>query len=316
MNLGKRTFIDNSNGKILRVIDSFDNIAILENKERIDTRRLMNTELFTEQIESGTSNLITESVKFDLTNDQVDPSTFFNNQNAYNSLADKIKNISTESLNDDEPTPVTVNVNDRYTPPDLDDSAIIYSSIEDERDEISKKYNIPTDNESLIRQKESFSKILGEDDELGVERIEVKRDVERIEVERIEVKRDVDEVIVEDPIYIMFRGAKRSVDFNIDINIENKIPRLDFIEMMEDSYEKSIIDFISDEFTKKLISDPNLLKELISNKIRDMVYNKKVTNSKTVKKATVKNTPVKLVDEVINKPITRSRIKRIKKEIE
>ena len=93
-----------------------------------------------------------------------------------------------------------------------------------------------------------------------------------------------------DPIVIMFKGVKRSVDFNLDLKLENKIPRLEFIELMEDSYDKSIIEFLAEEFMNELLKDPKSLKERISNKIREMVYEK---DKKSVKKEVVRKTPAR-----------------------
>jgi hypothetical protein len=73
----------------------------------------------------------------------------------------------------------------------------------------------------------------------------------------------------EDPVVKMFRGIKRVVDFNITIDLENKIPRIDFIEMMEDSYETSIIDFLADDMS--IISNPDNIRNMIKDKIRQTV---------------------------------------------
>jgi hypothetical protein len=66
--------------------------------------------------------------------------------------------------------------------------------------------------------------------------------------------------------------VKRIVEFNISLDIKNKIPRLDFIEMMEDSYETSIIDFLSEEFTNELLKNPDTIKDMIKSKINTLVY--------------------------------------------
>ncbi len=81
MDLRNKTFKDNRTGEIIRIIDTFENIAILESKEKVDVRRLMNSDFYTEQI---------------------DPNNFFSNQSAYNILAEKIKNIPTSQIVDDE----------------------------------------------------------------------------------------------------------------------------------------------------------------------------------------------------------------------
>ncbi len=78
----------------------------------------------------------------------------------------------------------------------------------------------------------------------------------------------------------MFKNVKRTIDLKIDLEIENKIPRLDFIEMMEDSYEISIIEYLSNEFTKNLLQNPEEIKKMISDKIRKMVSDSKKGDSK------------------------------------
>lgn len=274
MNLAKKTFKDNRTGQIIRVIDSFENIAILENKEKIDTRRLLDTNLYTEQI---------------------NPSEFFEStSNAFDSIFEKIRNMPTENIPDDKGE-IKPSMDDRFKPVE-EESAVIYSSIDDEREELVKKYGLGINaRESVVKQNESFAKIIGEDivNELPLPYVQnVEEPIQRIEVdrdERVETKNYVKEEKKEDPIINMFRGVKRSVEFSLDLKLENKIPRLDFIEMMEDSYEKSIIDFLATEFTNELLKDPKSLKDRISEKIREMVYKKTNTVKKPRKKPVKKN---------------------------
>jgi len=90
MNLANKLFKNNKTGDLIRVIDSFENIAILENKQKLDVRELLNPSLYTEQI---------------------DVKNFFNNQNAYNDLAQKIKNIPTTHMKDEsEPNTVRIDM--------------------------------------------------------------------------------------------------------------------------------------------------------------------------------------------------------------
>jgi hypothetical protein len=325
MNLNNKIFKDNRTGEVLKVIDSFENIAILENKTKIDARRLMDPNHFTEQ---------------------VDPSSFFNNQNAYNSLFEKIKTIPTENIPDDngEIRP-NLGTNDNYIQTE-DDSAVIYgSSIDDEREELARKYGVSIDNnQSVARQNEAFAKILEDSPELNelptTPIVEPIKDIEP-PIQRVDIDRDNGTVVIngeektreeptytkpkDDPIYTMFRGVKRSVEFSLDLKLENKIPRLDFIEMMEDSYEKSIIDFLADEFMNELLKDPKSLKESIKAKIKDMVYKPKktVTRKPAVKKTVVKKTITeKTIEELANSmpghrnPPTPTKKVRVKKEAE
>lgn len=287
MSLNNRTFKDNKTGEVLKVIDSFENIAIFENKTKIDVRRLMDPNNFTEQ---------------------VDPNLFFN-QNTYSSIFENIKNIQTDRIpNDDGEITPSVTIDNNYRPPVEDDSAIIYSSVDDEREELARKYGAGLDTQSLSKQNEAFTRILGEDtdeandlppvpESRAIPAARFEEDIQKVIVERETVAKVVNKVAepTVDPIVIMFKGVKRSVDFNLDLKLENKIPRLEFIELMEDSYDKSIIEFLAEEFMNELLKDPKALKERISNKIREMVYekDKKAVKKEVVRKAPARKTTIK-----------------------
>lgn len=273
MNLANRKFKDNRTGETHKVLDSFENIAVFENKQKIDVRRLMDPNFFTEVI---------------------DPNSFFNNQGAYNVLAEKIKNISTENLIENN---ITESYSDNtysdneYRPP-VNESAIIEVNEEDEKAELARKYGIVDNREATVKQQEAFAKLLGDEEELPAPPPQPTYQKPREEpVQRIDVNRDGEGLPVvkpvakpEDPINVMFRNAKKVVEFTLDLKLTNKIPRLDFIEMMEDSYEKSIIDFLAGEIANELINDPINLKFRISEKIKEMVYKKPVPKKRPVKK--------------------------------
>ena len=299
MSLNNRSFKDNRTGEVLKVVDSFENVAYLENKTKIDSRRLTDPNHFTEQ---------------------VDPTAFFNTQNAYDSIFEKIKTIPSENIPDEngEVRP-NVSIDNNYRPTD-DDSAVIYGSIDDEKEELARKYGInPDSTQSVARQNEAFAKILEDSEELDeLPTTPAPRQIVNDEppIQRVEIDRDNGTVIVngqdtepvyskskEDPIDTMFRGVKRSVEFTLDLKLENKIPRLDFIEMMEDSYEKSIIEFLAEEFMKELLKDPKNLKESIKVKIKEMVYGKPVVKRAVAKKPVAKK-------PVAKKPVAKPVAKR------
>ena len=68
MSLVNKSFKNNQTGEVVRIIDSYQNIAITENKERIDANRLMDNRYYTEYI---------------------DPKSFFQNPDTYNLFAEK-----------------------------------------------------------------------------------------------------------------------------------------------------------------------------------------------------------------------------------
>ena len=307
MSLANKSFKNNLTGEVVTVIDSFENIAILENKQKLNVSQLMNPALYTEEI---------------------DPMSFFNNQGAYNILAEKIKSIPQDQIGDDNGEINVSGVNRIDVPRGIDqeESLITMSSEEDEKAALAAKYGIVSPPvESLQRQNEAFAKILGEESEAELPRVPQYQQPEQEVVQRVEVNREekveyvqpVQRIEVEDPIIKMFKGVKRIVEFNISLDIKNKIPRLDFIEMMEDSYETSIIDFLADEFTNELLKNPATIKDMIKSKINTLVYgedkvesfptpiNDQITDSVTQ----VPETPVK-----VTKP-RAPRKPRAKKEV-
>lgn len=256
MDLSNKTFKDNKTGEIVKVIGSFENIAILENKQKVDVQRLMDINLYSEQI---------------------DPTNFFNNQGAYNILAEKIKSIPADKIRDDVSGEVSVSVDGGGFKPATNESAVMMGNEDDERAELARKYGASIDNvSSTNKQNQAFAKILGEEEE--VQRVEINRDepkvVEQRQPQQIQQPQQVQ---VEDPIIAMFKNVKKGIDFKMNLEISNKIPRIDFIEMMEDSYETSIIDFLADDFTNKLLSNPESIKKMISDRIKQIVYGGEVT---------------------------------------
>jgi hypothetical protein len=257
MDLSNKSFKDNQTGEIVKVIGSFENIAILENKQKIDVKRLMDVNFYTEQI---------------------DPSNFFNNQGAYNNLAEKIKSIPADKIKDDVSGEVSINIDgssiNNTFKPTMNEPVTFMTSEEDERAELARKYGVNTPQNDVAKQNEAFAKILADDEELP-KSVQSPRE----EVQRVEVRRDEPQYIqpkVEDPIITMFKNVKRVKEFSISLEIKNKIPRPDFIEMMEDSYNTSIIDFLASEFTDNLLKNPQIIEDMIKQKIKELVYGAEV----------------------------------------
>jgi hypothetical protein len=291
MSLANKTFKNNKTGDILKVIDSFENIAILENKQKMNVSDLTNEHLFTEQI---------------------DPSNFFNNQGAYNILADKIKNIPTDMIRDEDgSTPLTtINIYDDKFRPATNDSAIIYANENDERQELIKKYGVSESNQNALeKQNMAFQKLLGDDEEITPPVQSIKRP--EVNPNPVIQKQEP----VEDPIISMFKRAKRTTEFSVELEIVNKLPRLDFIEMMEDSYDVSMIDYLAQEFTQEIILNPDAIKQTIKDKIEQLVYKKKTSdvNPQITDSVTIKP-PVPPADTKLPTKPKTTRKPRLKKE--
>lgn len=280
MNIANKIFRNNRTGETIKVIDSFEDIAVLENKQKINVKTLMDTNQYTEQI---------------------DPSDFFNTQTAYDGLVEKIKSIPTDNMVDES---VTKQIgSDPTFKPAIEESAVIQTTEEDEKAELAKKYGAQMDNQNdAEKQKQAFDKILNpeknQSENTTTTRVEVNNQKQQ-EVNREYQQAPVQKV--EDPIISMFRNTKRNVNFNVSIDIENKIPRLDFIEMLEDSYEISIIDFLADEFTNKILNDPSSIKENIKSEITKLVYgedSKNIENSETKQKKNSKPNAKKRIESI------------------
>ena len=263
MNLSNKSFKNNQTGEVVRIVDSYQNIAITDKKERIDTTRLMDSRYYTEQI---------------------DPKSFFQNESTYNLFAEKIKNVDLSKIPADNESPMSGNSinlpsSDGFGPA-TNESAVVMYDPEDEKAELMRKYGA-TDTSVQIKQQQAFSKLLGEDD--GGEVIQVNADRQPIVSQPQPIAQPQAEVVqrinFEDPIITMFKNAKRNVDFSVNLKVEGKIPRIDFIEMMEDSYEISIIEFLADEFTNDLLQNPTKLKMKVIEEIKKKVYPKNTSKT-------------------------------------
>ena len=279
-----KSYKDNQTGEIINVVDVYENIAITDKKERIDARRLNDPRFYSEHI---------------------DPKNFFNSESTYNTFVDKINAIDLSKIPDDSSVSdsgVSIKmegIDPNFIPPSTE-SAVVQYDPEEEKRELMEKYGVK-DNSELERQNQAFSKILKDPQESNNQNKLQNQTVQQPVQQPVEsIQKPFQPVQqVEDPIITMFKNVKRKEDFSIDIKVEDKIPRLDFIEMMEDSYEISIIEFLADELTKKLFEDPNLIKQKIIDEIKERVYPKSVKTT-TKKRTTTKSSKPK-VEEVEKK---------------
>ena len=298
-NVRNKKFTDVITNNVLTVNEQIENIVLLDNGQRIDISRLLNPMYFDEYI---------------------DPNSFFNNtsENMYNIFSEQVKSITNEVL-------------DKL--PQNDSLIISNYDIEDEKRMVAEKYNTQQNNQGQIsaqRQLELLKNIVGEEEYSNDELTKIMNivpqksiitnqpqdDVIRINVEDSEeakqeiitspMEKNRRDMYKEDPITTIFKNVKKNTDFSFTLEIFEKIPRLDFLEMMEDSYEVSIINFLAEEFIKKLMSEPNLIKDKIINEIKLLIENKdnakKVSKikdktedilPKTVKKIPARKIPVK-----------------------
>ncbi len=265
-----KSFRNNRTDEVIKVIDTFEDIAVLENKQKVSVKSLMDPAQFTEEL---------------------DPANFFNTQAAYNALAEKIRSIKTDDMIDES----VVQSFGGTVQPISNESAIIQTSEEEERAELARKYSIQnaTPHDAALKQKQAFSKYLDPEEAESINREVESRQITvqnnpqiNPQINQVQQQpRDINPEIyqqpsqvhrVEDPVISIFKNVKRTVEFKISLDIDDKIPRLDFIEMMEDSYDISIIDYLASEFTNKIMEDPRLLQKKFRSKIEELVYGKSI----------------------------------------
>ena len=288
-----KTFKNRVTGDIFQIIDVYQNIAITSNKEKINTNLLSDEKFF---IPVGTPpKSINESMR-NIKDDSVDPNKFFSSQTTYNAFADQIKKLPLDKV----PFEDTNNGSNLYgnLPIATNESAIIMSDPEDEIEELKRKYGATSVDSSIQKQNESFARFFQDETPTEqVERVEVQRDTpvqNNFQVENIQSTMPQNETIQRiealDPVTQMFKNVKRNTNFNLNFKINGKIPRLDFIEMMEDSYEISIIEYLADEFTKNILNDPSEIRNKIIQEIKSMIeknsQSKDTSNSVEVEKTT------------------------------
>ena len=278
-----KKFTDLTTGRVVEVIDQFEDIVILDNKSKIKLNRLLDNNLYDEFI---------------------DPRNFFRNDGLVNAFTEKIRQLPTENIRseqerfDPKNPPVLKNYGDPMRPL-FEEPAVLPYDPEEEKKELLAKAKSMYGNvsDSTNKQFENLRSIIEDiDEENDIISRPIQEDIRPVS-QSFETKPIINDIIMNnqvDPIIQMFRNAKRNTDFKISFNIENKIPRLDFIEMMEDSYNTSIIDFLAEEFTNELLLKPETIKNKIKDQLNSMVY-KTVQKRETVVETTPKPTPKKRI---------------------
>jgi hypothetical protein len=292
-----KTFKNRVTGDIFQIIDVYQNIAITSNKEKINTNLLADEKFF---IPVGAPpKSINESMR-NIKDDSVDPNKFFSSQTTYNAFADQIKKLPLDKVPFEDTNNGSIKMTDLYgnLPIATNESAIIMSDPEDEIEELKRKYGATSVDSSIQKQNESFARFFQDETPTEqVERVEVQRDTpvqNNFQVENIQSTMTQNETIQRiealDPVTQMFKNVKRNTNFNLSFKVNGKIPRLDFIEMMEDSYEISIIEYLADEFTRNILNDPSEIRNKIIQEIKSMIeknsQSKDTSNSVEVEKTT------------------------------
>jgi len=260
-----RKFKDLSNNKVVQVTDQFEDIIILDGKTKVKMNQLMDKRYF---------------------EDYIDPQSFFKNESFVNVFAEEIKKIPLDDWKNRVPAEEMGFDPNSGLRPAIEESAVLPYDPEVEKQELLEKAKRMYGQQPVIENQSDWMKnILLEDDEDVSEQTQYQSPPPIIQQQPTQIIQQIKEEKKMDPILEMFKNVKRNTSFKIDFTVENKIPRVDFIEMMEDSYNTSIIDFLAQEFTDEILRNPSIITEKIKKKLMDLVYpevevenNKKKTN--------------------------------------
>jgi hypothetical protein len=258
----KKIFKNVLTNKENRVISQFEDICILEDKTKVRASDLLDVNKYIELPK------INENVGFrGLEDEVIDPDKFLSLSSNY--ISQTIKSMPEDLVKravDDEDVNIITQTDELsiYNQINETDTTISVISEEEAKKELMNKYNVSNLTESIGKQKDIFDSLINDNEDITktVVQDKNKRIIESPKV--VEIK--------EDPIVTIFKNIKRVNDFEITISIKNKLPRYDFIEMMEDSYNVSIIDYLSSEFTNELLRNPSIIENTIKEEIKKLVY--------------------------------------------
>lgn len=294
MSFLNKIFKNRLTGDTFTIIDQYQNVAITSAKEKINTNLLQNDKLFMEVSQNMKPNIMQENYKPKI-EDVVDPNKFFSNQSTYNTFAEKIRTIDTSKIKDDPNQSFssvsgdsgTINYPSTFGNISVpNESAVVMSDPEDEIEELKRKYGATSVSESVRQQNEVFSKILNDPEPEAVSKTEeivqspwAQQSPEPV-IQKPQLAPQPEQLMNNNPqpvnpVFELFKNVKKNTDFKVKIDVIGKIPRVDFIEMMEDSYEHSIIEWLSTEFTNNILKNPDIIKEKIKSEISKLVYGDK-----------------------------------------
>lgn len=286
-NLKGKNFEDKK-GNTFTVIDVDGTIAHLNDGSRIAVERLIDPEFFTHK------GMFNESV-INENNSSTNLIDMFDNNKRYQNLASQIAEGLNSGKIDMSKAPevggAVAKVIDNVI---VDNRSTVNSNINADQDEMNalmeKARSMSSGNvvHKVQQQNEMLAKYA---DEADIDQSIVHRldnTVYKVESEQPQQVNQIESKLVfEDPAVAIFKGVKRGQKFSILVKIDDMIPTKEFMKMMEDNYDTSIIDFLASDMYKKIMSDPIVIKKQIADKLREMVYPKKKTKP-TAKKATPK----------------------------
>lgn len=292
--IGKQ-FKNRSNGEVIKVVSIDGNIAVLENNQRISVERLLDGNHYGEHV------MVNESAV-----------NMNNANNLHNQLFSQIQSLSSDDVNRaGNHGGVTIENSTLYVNPveshaDAQrklkgDTVYDYNDSQHQAMlEKAKKDQLELE-DKMRRQSSKVAKTID-----GVEEeviIPVNRNLEGIQTEgeRRETSVSITEpigngvttqerqpVVQQSEVNPMFTKMKRTKKVSLKIDIEEMIPSKDLLKMLEEGFEDSVLEYLTQEIAGKVLSDVNI-KSQIHKKLHEYVYGKpRAPRKTTAKKTTAK----------------------------
>ena len=315
-------------GKVCIVKESNENMTFFEDGSRIETKFLYDSRFF-KDLGASLNESVQKPIQKPMQqyNDKVDPNKFFNQRNP---LYEQLNSIPKEVLNN-LPSEPESNYGPEFRPA-TNNPAVMMDDPELEKEMLARKYaHLGVNYDAIQEQKNAFGNLLDEENVPVVQPYRppqqpvqqpiqqpTQQPVQQPQITQnymeenratttqiepvMEAKQNPYNQPYIDPLISMFKKTKRNTEFKMTIDLEKKIPRLDTIEMLEDSYETSIIEYLAQEFTNEILSNPNLIRDKIIEELKSMLEGNVKKPSKSVKKEEKVEEKVKVEDKIESIP--------------
>ncbi len=297
----------NGKGEVITVIDIDSDVAILNNQQRISINRLIDQKNY--RSVNTMQNHINENIQHN--ESEIPLNIFSNSDNRYSSLMTQLKtsvdkNPFLENSYVDNSNLTSIKVVDPTV--DLGDKSYAASNDEKSRldalkqlavknqQELNKKLNIQNQklvekgmvDDEIAKLPEVFIDDVDIEERGGVQVAEYNPDniklSEKVMLQLSNIEEKNTFAKKENPAYEMFKNVKRSIPFKMSLELSKLLPKKEFIQMWEESYEISMIEYLAEEFLRELLSNPETLKIQIIEKMNEQIFPKKVKRIPTKKK--------------------------------
>lgn len=107
----------------------------------------------------------------------------------------------------------------------------------------------------------------------------------------------------------LLKQMKRSKKIKLVLNIDESIPKPDFIKMMDENFDSGVIDYLVTDIVSKLLKTPQLIEKQVRETLEEIVYGKKKVVKTPRQKRTIKSDAASKKN-VVKKPVVRKKTTR------